>query len=66
MELAKKAGWPVEKQDAFLRDRGATSWHNASKETIDEARDMLNQTLSMFQGNSEARSLRLHDPDRTD
>lgn len=44
-ELAERAGWPLDKQAAFLEDRNKTQW---DAEAIDEAKQMLIETLQMF------------------
>jgi hypothetical protein len=44
-KLAEQAGWPLEKQAAFLEDRKKTQW---DAEAIDEATMMLKETLATF------------------
>ena len=44
-QLVEKAGWPLEKQAAFLEDRNKTQW---DAEAIDEATTMLKETLATF------------------
>jgi hypothetical protein len=44
-KLAERAGWPLEKQQAFLEDRNKTQW---DAEAIDEAKQMLTETLNLF------------------
>jgi hypothetical protein len=44
-QLAERAGWPLDKQAAFLEDRNKTQW---DAEAIEEAKQMLTETLQMF------------------
>jgi len=48
-KLAEQSGWPLEKQADFLMDRGLTQW---TDEAIEEAKEMLIETLKMFGANA--------------